>query len=142
MTTVPPRFARERDTIAAMIGIYCREQHGGRRELCDECGAVLAYAGQRLDKCLFPDSKPTCATCPVHCYKPEMRERVKQIMRFAGPRMIYHHPYLALRHILDGHNRRPPVRRKRDGGAPAGEAAVDSAEVDDGTSSPGDSNPA
>ena len=105
-------FIRERKTIAAMVRIYCRSLHGGGRVLCEGCSELFAYAEQRIDKCLFPDNKPTCATCPVHCYKPAMREQVKTVMRFAGPRMIYHHPYLAIRHILDGRNKGPFVRRR------------------------------
>jgi len=113
MAPLTGKFARELRTIEAMIGIYCRDHHQRPKGLCDDCGAVFAYAGQRLDKCLFPGNKPTCANCPVHCYKPEMRTRVKQIMRYAGPRMIYTHPYLAIRHILDGRNKGPFVRRAR-----------------------------
>ncbi|HEU4401924.1 MAG TPA: nitrous oxide-stimulated promoter family protein [Candidatus Polarisedimenticolia bacterium] len=105
------RTARERDTIAAMITIFCRGLHGGPRGLCDSCAGLLDYAGQRLDKCLFPGSKPTCAACPVHCYRPEMRARVQEVMRYAGPRMILLHPYLALRHYLDSRARGPFVRR-------------------------------
>jgi len=106
-----PRFQRERDTIEAMIVIYCRGVHRRRAALCEPCSEVLAYAEQRLDKCLFPGTKPTCAGCPVHCYRPDMRARVKEIMRYAGPRMIYRHPWLALRHYLDGMNKGPFERR-------------------------------
>lgn len=30
-----------------------------------------------------------------------MRERVKQVMRYAGPRMMLKHPLLALQHLFD-----------------------------------------
>ena len=121
MAKLTGKFARERRTMEAMIGIYCRDHHQRQKGLCDGCGQVFAYAEQRLDKCLFPGNKPTCANCPVHCYKPEMRTRVKQIMRYAGPRMIYNHPYLAIRHILDGRNKGPFERVQpgdRSGDAP------------------------
>jgi hypothetical protein len=121
MAQLTGKFARERRTIEAMIGIYCRDHHEQRKGLCERCGEVFAYAELRLDKCLFPDNKPTCAHCPVHCYKPAMRDQVKQIMRYAGPRMIYNHPYLAIRHILDGRNKGPFVQRKP--GQRSGEAA-------------------
>jgi hypothetical protein len=107
-----PKFERERRTIEVMIGIYCRALHGRRRGLCERCGGLLSYAEQRLDKCLFPDSKPTCANCPVHCYRPELRALVKEVMKFSGPRMIYRHPYLAIRHMLDGRNKGPFIRRR------------------------------
>jgi hypothetical protein len=56
----------------------------------------------RLDRCPFGEDKPTCATCPIHCYKPQVRDRIREVMRFAGPRMLWHHPILAIRHVLDG----------------------------------------
>jgi len=31
-----------------------------------------------------------------------MKEQVKAVMRYAGPRVLFHHPILALLHMLDG----------------------------------------
>jgi len=100
-----PRLARELATLAAMFAINCRELHGERVGLCDDCAALLAYATRRLDRCVFGDNKPTCAKCTVHCYSAEKREDVRAVMRYAGPRMMWRHPVLAVRHVLDG--RRP-----------------------------------
>jgi len=105
----PPRIAREKRTIAAMVGIYCRAHHGASGELCGECRELLEYAYGRLDRCPFGADKPTCANCPVHCYKPSMRSKARAVMRFAGPRMLLRHPVLALRHWLDGFRRREEV---------------------------------
>lgn len=44
--------------------------------------------------------KTFCAHCKVHCYKPEMRERIRQVMRYSGPRMIIYDPKTALWHML------------------------------------------
>ena len=96
------RLQRERRTIQAMIGLYCRNRHRQGAALCPECRELLDYAMMRLDRCRFQDAKPTCARCPVHCYKPAMRERVRDVMRFAGPRMLLRHPILAVWHLLDG----------------------------------------
>jgi hypothetical protein len=95
------RLEREKRTLFAMIEIYCRAHHGTRSALCAECEELYQYGLRRLDKCPFQDDKPTCAKCPIHCYNPAMRERVRQVMRFAGPRMLFHHPLLTLRHYLD-----------------------------------------
>lgn len=84
-----------------MIGIYCRAHHGTGGELCAACEELLNYAVCRLDRCPFGADKTTCARCPIHCYKPAMRERVRSVMRYAGPRMMFRHPILALRHLLD-----------------------------------------
>lgn len=95
------RLNRERYTIQVMIEIYCREHHHPMITLCTECQELLTYAMQRIDKCPFQIDKPTCAKCSVHCYKPDMRERVRQVMRYAGPRMIVYHPILAVLHSVD-----------------------------------------
>jgi hypothetical protein len=92
---------REKKTVGVMIALYCRGQHG-RRELCADCGQLLEYALARLDRCRFEEEKPTCARCPVHCYSPGMRGTVKTVMRYSGPRMLFRHPVLACRHMIDG----------------------------------------
>ncbi len=110
------RRARELKTIQAMVRMYCRGHHGGSgTPLCEECSALFDYASRRLDRCDFGDAKPTCANCVVHCYSADMRERVRTVMRWAGPRMIFRHPVLALFHKLDGRRPTPalPVKRRR-----------------------------
>ena len=101
------RLRREAETIEAMISLNCRDRHRSETVLCAECAELLTYARQRLERCPFAEDKPTCANCPVHCYKPEMRARVRTVMRFAGPRMILHHPLVAIRHLLDGRRKTP-----------------------------------
>lgn len=101
------RRARELKTLETMIGMYCRHHHGGG-PLCTECAALGDYARRRLERCVFGDAKPTCANCVVHCYKAQMRERVREMMRWAGPRMLFRHPVLGILHMIDG--RRPAVR--------------------------------
>ena len=107
------RIAREDRTIAAMTDLYCRAHHAPGDGLCAECQGLLDYARQRLDRCPFRADKPTCNQCTVHCYSRAMRERVVAVMRFAGPRMIYRHPWLAVRHLIDGLRPAPVLPRKR-----------------------------
>jgi hypothetical protein len=102
------RMDRERRTIDAMVRIYCRDHHGtGRGDICSECTDLRTYAFARLERCRFQDDKPTCANCPVHCYKPDMREKVRAVMRYSGPRMLLRHPYLAIAHLRDGRRKVP-----------------------------------
>jgi hypothetical protein len=110
-----PRLARELATIRAMVGIWCRDRHRtpGYGVLCAECRGLMEYATRRLDRCVFGDDKPTCANCKVHCYNAEMRERVRDVMRYAGPRMLLRHPVLALSHIADGRRAAPDLPGKR-----------------------------
>src|SRR5690348_4336483 len=94
------RLAREWKTATAMIHIYCRDQHGGA--LCRDCKDLSCHVSLRLDHCRFGEEKPTCAKCPVHCYQRDRREQIKQVMRYAGPRMMWEHPWLSLCHLFDG----------------------------------------
>jgi hypothetical protein len=105
MTSAERRIAREWKTLQLMIRLSCRDRHGGRKALCASCEELRTYAERRLEKCPFAEEKPTCVMCPVHCYEAEMRERVRQVMRYAGPRMLLRHPVLAVLHLLD--ERRP-----------------------------------
>ena len=112
-----PRLARELATLRAMIEIHCHGQHGSARgALCAECGELMGYATRRLDRCVFGDDKPTCANCKGHCYKAEKREQVRQVMRYAGPRMLTKHPILALRHLfIDGKREAPDLPQAKKG---------------------------
>ncbi len=105
------RLARERRTVAAMIALACRQRHGGR-DLCASCRALDAYARERIAHCPYGEAKPTCANCPIHCYRREERESIRDVMAFAGPRMLRRHPLLALLHIVDGSRAVPPRPRR------------------------------
>jgi len=96
------RLDREKATVQMMIELYCKAHHNPDTKLCSGCQELLEYAMTRLAHCKFGESKPTCAKCTVHCYKPEMRKRIQKIMRYSGPRMIYTHPIAAIRHVFDG----------------------------------------
>ena len=106
-----PRLARELATLAAMIRIHCHDVHAEDDGLCEGCTALLVYATRRLDRCVFGDDKPTCAKCTVHCYSTAMREHVRTIMRYSGPRMLWRHPVLALRHMIDGRRPAPALAK-------------------------------
>ena len=108
------RRAHEFNTIAAMLRMYCRAHHDAEGALlCRDCRELESYACRRLERCVFGDDKPTCANCTVHCYKADMRERVRAIMRWAGPRMVWRHPLLAIRHTIAGRRPAPRLQRSR-----------------------------
>jgi hypothetical protein len=106
------RMLREKKTVEAMMHIYCRGRHKTRNALCDDCSDLLDYARRRLDKCPFQEGKTSCGNCRVHCYKPDMRWKIRDVMRYSGPRMLYRHPVLAVYHTIDG-MRKEPVRKSR-----------------------------
>jgi hypothetical protein len=118
-----PRLSRELDTIGAMMRIYCRDHHRDALArasafgtdpstgLCPECATLFDYARKRLAGCPYGPEKPTCANCQIHCYGPTQREQTRVMMRYAGPRMMWRHPWLAIAHILDGRRLAPPKPR-------------------------------
>lgn len=106
---LPARLEHELKTIGAMIALYCRAHHPRAKHLCHDCSELLDYARLRLQHCPFRHEKPTCANCTVHCYQPAMRQKIKEVMRYVGPRMMIHHPIMALRHLLAGYRKVPSI---------------------------------
>ena len=92
---------REKRMVSQMIALYCRKKHHTRGGLCPQCAALDAYAKMRADKCPFMETKTFCSNCRIHCYKPDMRAKIREVMRFAGPRMILHHLVAAIRHVVE-----------------------------------------
>ena len=90
----------EKRLVSEMIALYCRRQHHTPRgQLCPECQELHDYARTRIDRCPLMESKTFCSACRVHCYKPEMREKIRVVMRWSGPRMLPIHPILSLKHV-------------------------------------------
>lgn len=119
-----PRLGRELRTIEAMLRIACHDRHGTAAGLCTECRALADYAAKRLALCPYGADKPTCVNCRIHCYGPRQREQVRETMRYAGPRMMLRHPYLAVMHVVDGRRPAPPKPNEaRSAAAPPDEAA-------------------
>ena len=96
------RLIREKKTIEVMVRLYCHAKHGANVDLCEDCADLLQYANKRIQKCPYGENKPACDTCPTHCYVAARRSHIKTVMRYAGPRMMWRHPWLAVRHLLDG----------------------------------------
>ena len=109
-----------------MTRIYCADHHEAPHP-CADCQALMTYASKRLAVCTYGEDKPVCAKCQIHCYGKAMREKVREVMRYAGPRMILRHPWLALMHVVDKRHVAPPrpnaVARPA-GSSPQAEAAA------------------
>lgn len=99
MAGMDEQIAREKRTVETMIGMFCRGNHGSKGDLCPECAELRDYAFARIDRCPRRDNKVSCARCEIHCYSPDMRERIRTVMRYSGPRMVLH-PLMAVRHML------------------------------------------
>lgn len=98
---VQTKREREKKLVSQMIALYCKKKHHTRDGLCPECAALEAYARQRSKKCPFMETKTFCSNCPVHCYKADMREKIRKVMAFSGPWMLLYHPVTAIRHVLE-----------------------------------------
>lgn len=101
MRNTAAKREKEKVLVSQMVALYCRKKHGTHRGLCAACTELDTYAKQRSDKCPFMESKTFCSNCRVHCYKPVMRERIREVMRFSGPRMLFYHPVIAVRHMIE-----------------------------------------
>ena len=102
------RIEEEKRVVEQMIRLYCRKCEG-HDELCPSCKELLDYAHSRLERCRYGEQKPTCKKCPVHCYRPDMKERIRMVMRWSGPRMIIYHPIAAIQHLI-----REIIARRKD----------------------------
>ncbi len=91
----------EEEIIGQMIGLHCRKRHGQIDGLCPKCGSLYDYAIARIHHCPRGESKTFCSTCPIHCYREEMRQQIRAVMKFSGPRMLFYCPSWAFAHILN-----------------------------------------
>ena len=100
--TVAEKRDGEKLLVSEMIALYCRKNHHtAKSSLCPQGQALHDYALQRIERCPFMETKTFCSACKVHCYKPEMREQIRTVMRWSGPRMLFVHPVLAVRHMKE-----------------------------------------
>ncbi len=99
-TDIEKKREKEKEVVTLMIRLYCRKKHGTKTGLCTECADLAEYACDRSDHCPFMENKTFCSNCKVHCYKPDMREKIRDVMRFSGPRMLLYHPVMAVKHLV------------------------------------------
>ncbi len=92
-------ISSDQETIRFMIRLYCRK-HLKQETPSEEYQQLTDYACLRLARCPFKEKKPTCKNCTIHCYAPEKRKMIQEVMRWAGPRMIFYAPKTAIRHML------------------------------------------
>ena len=113
LQSVEAKRQREKRMVQEMVALYCRKKHGGQKRLCPECAALAEYAGQRSDRCPFMETKTFCSNCKVHCYKPVMREKIREVMRFSGPRMLFSHPVMAISHVIESKKEKKRLEESR-----------------------------
>ena len=105
MKSVEERIEDRKRATEFMIRMYCRKKHG-YHGLCQDCRGLLDYACSRIDDCPNNRSGVRCSGCPIHCFRPDMRDAMRDVMGFCGPRMLLHPIMLRnwkrspLKHIL------------------------------------------
>ncbi|MCI5448673.1 MAG: nitrous oxide-stimulated promoter family protein [Coriobacteriaceae bacterium] len=110
------RKTYEKRVVRLMITMYCNDTHGTPKgSLCPECSELADYADRRVDACRRGAEKTFCSNCHTPCYKPAMREKIRIAMRHSGPRMIFHCPVLAIKHVIM--DMREKKRMKKAGGS-------------------------
>lgn len=114
---IAAKRADETCMVSQMIALWCRAHHSevasvhsadaprirlGMRSvtLCPDCAELNAYATARIAACPHMETKTFCSACPAHCYRPAMRERIRSVMRWSGPRMIRYRPIAAIKHAI------------------------------------------
>lgn len=114
MNKAEQKRQREKKIVALMIRLYCKKKHGTEKMLCPDCQALLDYATLRSERCPFMETKTFCSNCRVHCYQPAMREKIRRVMRFSGPRMLLHHPIMAVSHVIESHKEKKKLWNSSD----------------------------
>ena len=116
MSIFTNRIKREARTVEVMIQLYCKNHHGLTVKDCPSCSELQNYALDRLNHCPFSEGKTSCKNCPIHCYKPGIKDDIKQVMRYSGPRMMLRHPVLTAFHFIDNTRKKPltVLDQKRD----------------------------
>jgi hypothetical protein len=101
METMTKQQKSDIDVLARFVRLYCVKRHGvacrgeapfavdGRTLLlCDDCIRLMAYAVSKRLACPLEGEKPSCRRCRIHCYGNQERKKIREVMAFAGKRMI------------------------------------------------------
>lgn len=116
----PPdrKLSHDLDVLARFVRIFCDDKHAGEPRqviafkfgeatellsrppvLCGDCTKLLTHAVYKRLHCPM-DPKPACKHCPDHCYHPNYRQRIREVMRYSGWRMIKSGRVDLLMHML------------------------------------------
>lgn len=122
---VESKREKEKRLVSQMIALYCKDLHKDRNPqnrgkslgkviLCEECAELDNYARTRSEKCPFMETKTFCSNCRVHCYKADMRQKIREVMRYSGPRMLFYHPITAIRHVMESKKEKKRLEKENE----------------------------
>ena len=104
------RTTRDRKILEAMGRIFCKAHHSGEKDpygLCPSCRETVEATLVRTAVCPY-GHEGNCQDCDIHCQRGEAQERIREIMRYAAPRMVFRHPLMTAEYL-----RRKAAKRKR-----------------------------
>jgi Nitrous oxide-stimulated promoter len=113
-----PKVIGDLKTLVKFIEVYCDGQHddndredvelkthdikeltGKQPRLCPDCQKLLAHALVKRTVCPM-DPKPQCKHCPSHCYHPNYRQKIKEVMKYSGRKLVMRGRVDYLLHLL------------------------------------------
>ena len=97
MNKIDQKRENEKRILKVMIDIYQRK-HPQESKMCEN---LYKYACLRIDKCPFMETKTFCSNCKVHCYRSDMQQKIREVMAYSGPRMLFYHPVMAIKHVIE-----------------------------------------
>lgn len=94
--------ARDLKTLEAIGRIFCNAHHpdADRDEagLCPACRNTIDATFARTATC--PNhQRSNCEDCAVKCQRGDAQARIKEIMRYSAPRMLFRHPLMTLEYL-------------------------------------------
>ena len=110
-------IAKDLKVLGKFVETYCKHHHDaererftmsglditvttlGKRRVCPDCRNLLAHAVVKRARCPL-DPKPACRLCAVHCYSPENRRKIREVMKFSGRHLILRGHLHLLFHFL------------------------------------------
>jgi hypothetical protein len=99
-------IAKDLGVLGKFVAVYCRHHHRdaerksfamkgmdlsktslGKRKVCADCARLLSHAVTKRAICHL-EPKPACRLCTEHCYAPDYRQRIREVMKFSGRHLI------------------------------------------------------
>lgn len=92
---------KEKAYIKATVTAHCHANHGtSGQKLCPKCTALLTVVMLKINRCPYGITKPICDRCETPCFPKAQTARFLKIMKGTQRRMLFRHPFMAIRHRL------------------------------------------
>lgn len=93
---------KDRKTLEAIGRIYCAAHHEDAKKdeagLCASCRETVERTFERASACPF-GHEGNCQDCEVHCQRGDAQRRIREMMRYAAPRMTVRHPLMTFDYL-------------------------------------------